>query len=76
MSEMIYVSRNYTEFGTFKPEEIADFKKRGIIIDSDYLRIENTDGWILAGDWTLEVPAAAPKKKAASKKKTSAKKAA
>jgi hypothetical protein len=57
MSNFIYVSRNFVEFGAFKSEEIADFKQRGIITNNDYLRVQNTNEWI---------PAVGPSKVAAS----------
>jgi hypothetical protein len=85
MSDSIIVSRNFVEFGPFKSEEIADFKKRGIIMDTDYLLVASTHSWLPAGEWTLdcapdaattEADAAPKKAKAPAKKKSSAKKAA
>jgi len=68
MTDPIHISRNYVEFGTFKLEEVLDFKKRGIIKDSDYLRTESTHAWTPAGLWLSEFKAPAPKDKPAAKK--------
>ena len=79
MTDSIFISRNFVEFGSFTPAEIADFKKRSIIVGSDYLRAASAEVWIPASAWTAETatPAAATKaKKAAAKKRTVTKKAA
>lgn len=54
MSNLIYISRNFTEFGGFTPAEIVDFNKRGIISDSDYLRVGDGDAWFTAGEWLAQ----------------------
>ena len=76
---MLYISRNFVEFGPFKPEEILDFKKRAILLDSDYLRLDGTEEWLSVDAWVTKESSPAPeapvKAKAAPKKK-SAKKAA
>jgi hypothetical protein len=83
MSTLIYVSRNYTEFGPFTPAEILDFNKRGILHGSDHLRPHGGDLWAPLEEWlskseiTAVKPVAAAKDKAApTAKKTAAKKAA
>lgn len=75
MKESYYFSRNYVEFGTFSAKEIADFRKRGILTDHDYIRAEDTHHWETVGHWLSkngnakpEPKAKAPRKKAAATK--------
>ena len=51
MKQLYYFSRSYVEFGTFTAEEIADFKKRGILTDHDYVRSVETEEWETIGQW-------------------------
>ncbi|WP_206170864.1 hypothetical protein [Phragmitibacter flavus] len=51
MSTLIYISRNYTEFGPFTPAEILDFNKRGILVGSDHLRPHGGDIWASVEEW-------------------------
>lgn len=79
MNGMFYLSRTFVEFGPFSSSELLDFKKRGIIRDSDYVRPHGGDDWTHVNDWVdgLEVPAApkAAPKAAPAAKKVAAKKA-
>ena len=82
MTENIYISRNYVEFGAFTPDEILAFEKRGILLDIDHVRAENAEVWLPLNVWlaeTTKVKPAAKKpaaKKAPAKKRAVAKKAA
>ena len=61
MSQLIYLSRNFVEFGPFKPEEIVDFKKRDILLESDYVRTEPGHHWYPIEEWLASsTPAAKP----------------
>ena len=51
MSDLIYVSRNFTEFGGFKPAEVKDFIKRSVLVDTDFLKIDGSDEWVPLGEW-------------------------
>ena len=77
MNDLVYISRNFTEFGGFAPAEIVDFQKRGILCESDFVRVHGSEAWIPLTDWltsaVTETPAPAPKAtkpKAPAKKKT------
>lgn len=77
MTNLIYISRNFTEFGGFTPAEIVDFSQRGIVQDTDYVRVHDTDAWFTAAEWLAQAGAitteARPAKpKAASRKSTTA----
>lgn len=91
MSKPVYVSRNFVEFGPFKPEELVDFHSRGILGELDHVREEGHNDWLFINEWiatsvkstakpAAEVPVAPASKKAAAKKapakKAAAKKAA
>jgi len=54
MKETYYFSRNYVEFGAFTAEEIADFKKRGILWESDYVRSLETETWETVSEWATK----------------------
>ncbi|MFZ4767241.1 MAG: hypothetical protein ACOYMN_19985 [Roseimicrobium sp.] len=75
MTNLIYISRNFTEFGGFTPTEILDFNQRGIICETDYVRVHDTDAWFSVSEWlaqsgtTVAEPKPA-KAKAASRKRT------
>ena len=60
MSTPIYISRNFTEFGAFTVAEVLDFQKRGILLDSDYARIDGSGEWIPIPAWVASAPASAP----------------
>jgi hypothetical protein len=66
-----YFSRNYVEFGAFSPEEIADFCKRGILAESDYVRSLDSENWETVSQWLANgvTPKAAKPKTAGARKK-------
>lgn len=78
MNDLVYISRNFTEFGGFAPAEIVDFQKRGILCESDFVRVHGSEAWQPLTDWltsavATDTPAPAPKAtkpKAPAKKKT------
>jgi len=76
MTDSLYLSRSFVDFGPFKPAEIEDFIKRGIVVPSDYVRQELTTDWMSISDWQISLTAPAPAKtkakKAAAKKKSAA----
>ncbi len=78
MTDALYLSRSFVDFGPFKPTEVLDFIKRGIVVPSDYIRRELTTDWMTISDWQVSLTAAPtvskakPKTKVAAKKKTAA----
>ncbi len=62
MKQLYYFSRNYVEFGTFTAEEIADFKKRGILTDHDYVRVAESEMWETIGHWLAKSTDSKPTK--------------
>lgn len=81
MKELYYISRNFTEFGGFSAAEVLDFKRRGMLRSTDYVRLHNTDEWSHLKEWLdkNELPAMSPTpskpKTPAAKKATSKTKA-
>lgn len=78
MKELYYISRNFTEFGGFNSAEVLDFKRRGMLRSTDYVRLHNTDEWTHLKEWLdkNEIPAASPapsKPKARAAKKATSK---
>ncbi len=71
MTKLIYVSRNFTEFGPFSEAEIQDFRSRGILQSGDFFRSEDSHHWLHLDEWTFETPSkpAAAKAPAATKAK-------
>lgn len=78
MTDALYLSRSFVDFGPFKPTEVLDFIKRGIVVPTDYIRRELTTDWMTIPDWQTSLTAAPkatkakPKAKVAAKKKTAA----
>ncbi|WP_009962384.1 hypothetical protein [Verrucomicrobium spinosum] len=71
MSTQVYLSRNFTEFGAFTVAEILDFKKRGIVLDGDFIREDGSSAWVPSLNFLSSLPEpkpttlkAAPKAKA------------
>ena len=62
MSTPVYISRNFVEFGPFKPEEVVDFHTRGILGELDHVREDGQDDWHFIGQWIEKAPKAAPPK--------------
>lgn len=80
MSELIYISRNFTELGGFRSAEIIDFHKRNILTENDFVRLDGGEAWIPLHDWISGAQDATPFKVAsggngalAAKRKTSTK---
>ena len=65
MSDLIYISRNFTELGGFESREIIDFHKRSILSESDFVRVSGSDQWIPLHDWISGARNASPVKVAA-----------
>ena len=92
MSTAIYISRNFVEFGPFKPAELINFHSRGILGELDHVREDGHDDWVFISEWVAKstpkapakikaaapapVSAPAPAAKKAAAKKAPAKKAA
>jgi hypothetical protein len=84
MKPLYYFSRNYVEFGPFVAEEVLDFAKRGILLDSDYVRCLENHHWETVAEWVVhhggakaakpaKTKTTAPRKKAAASTKSSKK---
>ena len=88
MSNLVFISRNFVEFGPFKPAEVIDFHSRGILGELDHVREDGHDDWVFISEWVVKstpkapakikaaAPAPAPAAKKAAAKKAPAKKAA
>jgi hypothetical protein len=76
MNDLVYISRNFTEFGGFAPAEIVDFQKRGILCESDFVRTHGSEAWQPLTDWLTSAVTEAPAPKAAKAKAPAKKKAA
>lgn len=50
---MIYLSRNYTEFGPFSNAELLDFCGRGILQKGDHFRAHGADVWWSFEEWEV-----------------------
>ena len=68
--KMLYLSRLFVEFGPFPAAELLSFFQRGLLKDTDYVRIDGTDIWMHVNDWATSPPSSTPVpvKKAAVKK--------
>ena len=71
MTDTIYLSRAFVEFGPFKKREVLDFIERGIITSTDFLSDDGSD-WKPLSVWqngpeTAKV--SKPRTKAPTKKK-------
>ena len=64
-----YFSRNFVEFGTFSSEEIADFCKRGILTNHDYVRSVDSENWETVSHWLANGSTPKPAKAKATRKK-------
>ncbi len=76
MNDLVYISRNFTEFGGFAPAEIVDFQKRGILCESDFVRVHGSGAWVPLTDWITTAVSDAPAPKAAKPKAPAKKKTA
>jgi hypothetical protein len=85
MSDTIYLSRFFVEFGPFAKKDILDLEKRGLLHETDYLLADGSTAWVhkdawLSGATTPAKPAAKkvpakPAAKAPTAKAPAAKKA-
>jgi hypothetical protein len=69
---MLYLSRAFVEFGPFPSSELLSFHQRGILKETDYVRLEGSDEWLHVEDWAAQAkpaPAPATKKPAVKKAK-------
>jgi len=64
MSAPVYISRNFVEFGPFKPAEILDFNSRGILGELDHVREEGQDDWVFISEWVAKAGKPAAKAEA------------
>lgn len=69
MTQLIYISRSFVEFGPFPAKEILDFEKRGLLRDTDYVRPEGVDDWVHVQAWITD---SAPKAQPVANKKPKA----
>ena len=49
---LLYISRLFVEFGPFEANEIQSFIQRGLLSETDYLRIQGKEDWMHISDWT------------------------
>jgi hypothetical protein len=49
---LLYISRLFVEFGPFEANEIQSFIQRGLLSETDYLRVQGKEDWINISDWT------------------------
>ncbi len=49
---LLYISRLFVEFGPFEANEIQSFIQRGLLSETDYLRVQGEEDWINISDWT------------------------
>ena len=76
MSQSLYLSRSFVEFGPFSAEEMKDFFNRGLLKSSDYISADATATWLHVEEWAASLnPAPAEAKPVPSSEPTSAKKA-
>jgi hypothetical protein len=68
MNNLYFISRNFVEIGPFYGQEIADFKKRGVFKDGDYMRSESAQNWETIAQWIAE---GSPEKTTSKKKASS-----
>lgn len=66
---MLYLSRAFVEFGPFPTSELLSFHQRGILKETDYVRVEGSDEWLHVDDWAADAQPAPVKKPTAKKAK-------
>ena len=49
---LLYISRLFVEFGPFGANEIQSFIQRGLLSETDYLRVQGEEDWMHISDWT------------------------
>lgn len=73
---MLYLSRAFVEFGPFPSSELLSFHQRGILKETDYVRVEGSDEWLHVEDWAAQTkPSPPPVSKKPAAKKAAVKKA-
>jgi len=51
MSDLVYISRNFTELGPFSTQEVLDFYTRRILTGTDFVRFDGAEVWMTLADW-------------------------
>jgi len=51
MSDTIYLSRFFVEFGPFAKKDILDLEKRGLLHETDYLLADGSTAWVHKDEW-------------------------
>ncbi len=60
MSDSLYLSRSFVEFGPFPTAELMSFYTRGLLKDTDYVRSTESEEWLHVNDWAGAGSAPAP----------------
>ena len=68
----MFMSRNFVEFGPFTPDEMSAFARRGLLLETDYVKESGGHVWKPYMEWFASLnepkPVKAPAKKTAAKK--------
>jgi hypothetical protein len=59
---LLYISRLFVEFGPFEANEIQSFIQRGLLSETDYLRVQGEEDWMHISDWTPSATYQPPQK--------------
>ncbi|HSJ03605.1 MAG: hypothetical protein ACAI34_24385 [Verrucomicrobium sp.] len=51
MSDLLSISRNFTELGGFTATEVIDFYKRQILNEGDFVRRDGAEEWLPLHSW-------------------------
>lgn len=68
MSDTIYLSRFFVEFGPFAKKDILDLQKRGLLHETDYLLADGSTVWVHKDEWLSGTTGPAPAKPPVAKK--------
>ena len=55
MSNPVYLSRYYVEFGPLPAEEVVSYFKSGILGDTDYIRDVTAPDWLPVSTWATSI---------------------
>jgi hypothetical protein len=55
MSNPVYLSRQYVEFGPLPAEEVLSYFKRGILGDNNYIRDIAAPDWLPVSTWATSM---------------------
>ena len=55
MSNPVYLSRYYVEFGPLPAEEVVSYYKSGILGDTDYIRDIAAPDWLPVSTWATSM---------------------